>query len=130
MSHADDSAEKPYENSSSIQKAEEAVQNSINRFEAAMEKLTEKIEGTTQKIHHVRQIAHDSKGKLMQLKNEVQTALGPIRPYAKQVALLSVEAVSLARRAKRPYLWIAVGVAGYMAYKYFSRKNEAVPQES
>lgn len=108
---------------STIDKAEEAVQNSINRFETAMEHLAEKVEGTSQKIHHVRDVAKDSKEKLMHLKDEVQATIDPLRPYVAQVRNVSRKALGRVRSAPRPVLWAAVGILGWAAYQYFKKSG-------
>ncbi len=111
--------------SSSIEKAEEAVQNSITRFEIAMEHLAEKVEGTSQKLHHVRDVAQDSKEKLMHFKDEVQATIDPLRPYMKQIQSYSTKAIGTVRAAPRPYLWLAMGVIGFAAFKYFKGRDIA-----
>lgn len=108
---------------SSIERAEEAVQNSINRFETAMEHLAEKVEGTSQKLHHVRDVAKDSKDKLMHLKEEVQATIGPFKPYMNQVKTISNRAMGSVRAAPRPLLWAAMGIVGFAAYKYFKNSG-------
>lgn len=113
--------------SSSIEKAEEAVQNSINRFETAMEHLAEKVEGTSQKLHHVRDVAKDSKDKLMHLKEEVQATLDPIRPYVTQVRNISNKAMGTVRGTPRPVLLAAIGIIGFAAYKYFRSSSVGSP---
>ena len=113
--------------SSSIEKAEEAVQNSINRFETAMEHLAEKVEGTSQKLHHVRDVAKDSKDKLMHLKEEVRATLDPFKPYVNQVRNISTKAVGTVRATPRPFLLAAVGLIGFAAYKYFKNSSTGSP---
>ena len=109
--------------SSSIEKAEEAVQNSINRFETAMEHLAEKVDGTSQKLHHVRDVAKDSKEKLMHFKEEVEATINPLKPYVKQIQSYSTKAMGTVRAAPKPYLWLAVGVIGFAAFQYFRNRD-------
>lgn len=115
---------------SSIEQAEEAVQHSINRFETAMEHLAEKVEGTSQKLHHVRDVAKDSKDKLLHLKDEVQATLDPVKPYVKQIKNASGKALGTVRSAPKPYLWLAAGVIGYAAYKYFKGSAQVKPNHA
>ncbi len=105
--------------SESIERAEEAVKNSIERFESAMGQLTGKVEGTSQKLHHVRDVAQESKDKLMQFKNEIQSTVDPLKPYLKQAKNYSLTAVNVVRAAPKPFLWLAIGVLGFAAFKYF-----------
>lgn len=104
---------------SSIDKAEEAVQQSIDRFETAMEHLAEKVEGTSQKLHHVRDVAQDSKEKLLHFKDEVQATIDPLRPYVKQIKTYSRKAMGTARSVPRPVWWLAAGVVGWVTFQYF-----------
>ena len=115
---------------SSIEKAEAAVQSSINRFESAMETLAEKVEGTTQKIHHVRDVARDSKEKLMHFKEEVQATFDPLRPYARQVQKYSTKAFVAVKRVPRPYLWLALGVGVWAGYRIYSNRKRMNPEAS
>lgn len=45
----------------------------------------------------------------------------PMLPVLKRVGVKAARSV---KAAPVPYLWVAAGVAGYMAFKYYSRQKE------
>lgn len=103
----------------SIDKAERVVQKNLDRFETAIEQLADKVEGTAQKIHHVRDVAMEGKEKLMHLKEEVQASIDPLKPTLNQLGDYSNQAISTVKSWPRQYVWIGLGVLGFVAYRFF-----------
>lgn len=107
-----------------VLRAERAVENSINKFEAAMEHLAQRAEVTSQQIQHVREVGQRSKDQLMHLKDEVSSTLQPVRPYISQARTVSRRAVSGVSANSRPLLVSAIGLlGGYLFYRYFLRSR-------
>lgn len=104
---------------SSIDKAEKVVQKNLDRFETAIEQLADKVEGTAQKIHHVRDVAMDGKDKLKHLKDEVQASIDPLKPAINQLGGQLNGVVGTVKTWPRQYVWIALGVLGFVAWKAF-----------
>lgn len=103
-----------------IQRAERAVENSIDKFEAAMGHLADKAEMTSQKLQHVREVGKKSKDQLVHLKDEVSTTLEPMRPYVSRARTFSRDLASGIRPNSRPLLLGALGlVGGYFFYRYY-----------
>lgn len=103
----------------SIDKAERVVQKNLDRFETAIEQLADKVEGTAQKIHHVRDVAMDGKEKLMHLKEEVQASIDPLKPALNQLGGQIAPLVGTVKSWPRQYVWLGLGVLGFVAWKYF-----------
>lgn len=109
----------------SVERAEDAVQSSIARFETAMGNLGELVEGTTHKIQHVREFAHNSKEKLKVFTDEVKATIDPFVPYVKQVGRYSAVALGTLRYIPRPALWVVAGMIGYAAYRFLRSEGTA-----
>ena len=63
----------------------------------------------------------------LQLKDEVQATLNPLKPYVQQVRSLSNKALGSVKAAPRPYLWAAMGLIGWAAYKYYKAQPSGEP---
>ncbi|MEZ0391975.1 MAG: hypothetical protein ACAH59_07165 [Pseudobdellovibrionaceae bacterium] len=109
-----------------IFRAEQAVENSINKFEAAMEHLAEKAEMTSQKLQHVRDVGRRSKDQLVHLKDEVTSTFEPVMPYVSRARSVSRSAVGEVRRNSRPLFVSALGLlGGYLIYRYFLKERSS-----
>lgn len=120
----------------SLHRAEQDVQESLKRFEVAMDHLAEKVEGPGEMIHKVQMTARKAKSKFQHVADVVQdikrSALEsfqqgvvlPMVPYLKRGQVLSNKAVAHVRRNPRTYLLVAVGVAGGVAAYLYWRKHQ------
>jgi hypothetical protein len=108
----------------SIDKADRAVQKSLDRFEVALDNLADKIEMTAQKIHRVRDVALDSKDKLNHLTDEVKATISPLKPYLSQAQNLSSKAMVRVKANPKPFIWAGVGIfCGFLAMIYWDRRG-------
>jgi len=105
-----------------ILRAERAVENSIGKFEAAMEHLAEKAEVTSQKLQHVREVGKRSKDQLVHLKDEVRSTIQPVMPYVSRARSASRGVVTTVGSNRRPLMISAAGLlGGYFFYRFFLR---------
>lgn len=101
--------------SGSVRQAESAVNNSIVKFESAMDELAFKMEDTTSRLHHVVDTVKKPVEDLIQLKDRVTEVTSPL-----------IEDV---RSNPRP--WIIAGAAlaaGFLAFTYMPGRESSVPR--
>ncbi len=116
---------------SSLEIAEQGIRKSLDRFEAAMENLVEKVEVTNQKLNHVREVVSDSKRNFFHFKDEVQATVSPFVPSIVQIKNVT----SKIRNLPQPVLWLAAGLMGYAAFKlwrkgYLERTQNSLSSKS
>lgn len=112
---------------SSVQKAQDAVEVNLARFESALAHLADRVEHTSHRVEHVGELARKSRDELMHLKETAQTAIDPFVPYFKQGKDISNKAIVQAKRNPKPFLWAFAGMIGaYLAYRtYESRQSSS-----
>ncbi len=94
----------------SVKVAEAQVNASLSRFENAMEDLADKVEGTTQKIQGVVNLASLPKQEFIAFKNRAQEVINPV--------------VARVRQNPQPYVMAAASVViGYFLISFFSRRR-------
>jgi hypothetical protein len=109
-----------------ILRAERAVENSLTRFEAAMEHLAEKADVTSHQLQHVRDVGKRSKDQILHLKDEISSTIEPVMPYVSRARSASRQAVAGVSRNSRPLLVSAAGlIGGYLFYRYFLKGRSA-----
>lgn len=115
----------------SVKRAEQDVQNSLHRFEVAMEHLADKVEVPAQTLHRVQEVARKGKRKVKQVQDVIQNAAGmiqhsvvdPVAPYVEGQAYQG-RAIGDVRGNPRTLLIAAVGlVGGLAALMYLRRRN-------
>lgn len=99
-----------------VNQAERSVLGSIDKLEHAMESLTDKVEGSSQKIQHVVDLGVRQKNELLRLKATAEDTIGPI--------IRSIKA------DPRPFLFgAAVVVAGLLWMSFRSRGAIQWPEQ-
>jgi hypothetical protein len=93
--------------SGQVNRAEDAVTDSIARFETAMEHLAGKVEDTTHRVQHIVEIAQRPVQDLRQLKDRLQQTATPL-----------IEEVG-----SNPRPWIMTGIFLGAAYLFFNHLN-------
>jgi hypothetical protein len=96
-------------------KAQNAVNESVDRFEHAMETLALHIEETSAKFQHVMDLASQQRRELSDLKDRAEKALAPMKPYVSQI-----------RRNPAPYLAALALVSGAIALVGYQRRKSRV----
>lgn len=115
------------EANTSVDKADRAVQKSLDRFGMALDHLADRIETTAQKIHRVRNVAMDSKEKLNHFTDEVKATMSPLKPYFSRAQDLSHRAVVRVKANPGLFVWAGVGVFfGFLALIYWDRNSSSL----
>src|SRR6476469_8683064 len=97
---------------SSIQKAQDAVEVNLAKFESALAHLADRVEHTSHRVEHVGELARKSRDELMHLKDVATTAIDPFVPYFKQGKDISNKAIVGVKENPKPYLWAFAGLIG------------------
>lgn len=105
-------------NDTKVDRAEKAVVGSIDRLEHAMESLTEKVEGSSQKLQHVVDLGVRQKDELLRLKS---TAEETILPIYRDTMAQGRRVISSVRADPRPYLYGAAVIVGGLILMTFLR---------
>lgn len=108
-----------------ILRAERAVENSLARFESAMEHLAVKADEASHRLQHVREVGKKSADQLVHLKDEISSTIKPVMPYVSRARSVSGQAVTRFRGNKKPLFVSVLGlVGGYVFYRYFLKGNQ------
>jgi len=100
----------------SIRKAERQVDKSLDKFEAAMDHLAQKVEGTTESLQHVVEVASLPKRKLEDLAEFA-------KPYAEGAANQTRRVVRHVRENPQPVLaGMFILVTGFFLTRLFVRR--------
>jgi hypothetical protein len=111
---------------SSVSEAETQAQNSMVRFETAMDHLAEKIELTAHQVQHVKEVVQIPTKALKELKNQTLISLLPLLPLVGQVRGFIQSASKEVRRDPKFYATAAAGLAiGVFLIGALAAKNEA-----
>lgn len=105
-----------------INQAERAVSGSLDKLEAALESLTQKVEGSNQRIQHFMDMGHRQKQELLRLKDNAQNA---ILPLLRQGRDTGQRFYSQARANPRPLLYGALALAGALLLLSYARRSPA-----
>lgn len=109
---------------SNIQKAQDAVEVNLARFESALAHLADRVEQTSHRVEHVGELARRSKDELLHLKETAQGAIEPLMPIIQQGRDASTRAVGRVKENPKSFLWAFAGVIGaYLAYRSFSSRQ-------
>lgn len=109
---------------SSVQKAQDAVEANLAKFETALAHLADRVEHTSHRVEHVGELARKSRDELMHLKESAQSAVGPFVPYIKQGRSFSNKAILQAKENPKPFLWAFAGMVGaYLAYRSYQSRQ-------
>jgi hypothetical protein len=109
---------------SSVQRAQDAVDASLARFESALSHLADRVEQTRLRVESIGETARRSKDELTHLKDRAKTAIEPLAPMLQQGKNISTRAISTVRENPRPYLWAFVGLVGaFLAYKSYQKNK-------
>ncbi len=101
---------------SKLNRAEKAVIGSIDKLEHAMEHLTEKVEGSSQKLKHVVDLGSRQKEELLRIRDAAM-------PIYTQGVESGRKLISSVRSEPRPYLYgAALIVAGLILFNFRSRR--------
>jgi hypothetical protein len=105
---------------SSIQKAQDAVEVNLAKFESALAHLADRVEHTSHRVEHVGELARKSRDELMHLKDVATSAIDPFIPVLKQGKDMSNKAIVEVKENPKPYLWAFAGLIGaFLAYRSF-----------
>jgi hypothetical protein len=117
------------EGKSKLHQAERAVAGSLDKLEHAMETLTEKVAGSSQKIQHMVDLGSRQKEELLRLKETAETTLLPLYQQGKD---LSGRLVSRVKADPRPFLFgaaLLVGAALALTYLRGGKRVPAIPSK-
>lgn len=103
----------------SIKSAERRVDDSLGKFETAMNQLALKVEGTTETIQHVVHVAALPKQKMNELVDFVD-------PYLQGAKVTAREFAERVRKNPEPYvIGLVALIGGYLVTRWLSRRADA-----
>ncbi len=106
-----------------LQKAQDAVETSLAKFESALAQLADKVEDTSHRVEHVGEMALRSRDELVHLKNSAKSAVQPFIPYWRKGRNISTRTVNQIRMNPKPFFWGVAGLVGaYLAYRSFQKR--------
>jgi hypothetical protein len=108
--------------SPAINRAEEAVSHSVERFELAMQQLAERIEDSRIRVESAVDHVNKARTEVTRIKDSVVSTVQPFKGYALSVG----EAYTTVRSNPRPYLLGVLGVVGaLLAWTFYQGREDA-----
>lgn len=104
---------------------EDAVSNSLRRFESAMERLTDKLDESGDRLQHIMELGRRQKDKLVDLQHKTKDA---VQPVIESVRETSEEMRARVKSNPKPFLFSALGLIGgaiFLGLYFRNRKSSS-----
>lgn len=103
-----------------LDRMEDTVANSLRRFESAMERLTEKLDESGDRLQHIMELGRRQRDKLLDLQHKTKDT---IQPVIETVRETSHDVKARVQSNPRPFIFSAIGLIGSAIFLGFYFKN-------
>lgn len=104
-----------------INRAEEAVSHSVDRFEHAVEMLAKRVEESRIRVENAVEQVNRARTEIVRIKDSVVSSVQPFKPYIESAG----DTYSLVKANPRPYLFGVLGVIGaLLAWTFYASRTE------